>query len=78
MVPIIASPLGYSSSEKPRAQESFLKIKTLDLEVSKTLERGRAKNWEPIHSLAESPTGDKSYNRRDFYANNKLGQPLGP
>ena len=34
----------YSSSEKPRAQESFLKIKTLDLEVSKTLERGRAKN----------------------------------
>ena len=34
----------YSCSEKPRAQESFLKIKTLDLEVSKTLERGRAKN----------------------------------
>ena len=34
----------YSCSEKPRAQESFLKIKTLDLEVSKTLERGLTKN----------------------------------
>ena len=42
--PFFPTGFNYSSSEKPRAQERFLKIKTLDLEVSKTLERGRAKN----------------------------------